>query len=123
MLTKFERFCTPAKIYFALAILSIILGLFSKINIFAILGKLIFAFIFTFILNWLCSKGFKALSWFLVLLPYVIILLGMLGIMRMSRTMPMGMPMSIPTGMGTGASMGMPMNMPSNSQSMHGNMM
>jgi hypothetical protein len=88
----FEKLCTPAKLYFALAILSILLGLFSGFHFMAILMKLIFAVIYTFILSWLCKKGFTGLSWFLVLLPYVLILLMMFGVLKMAKTgMNMGM--------------------------------
>ena len=41
-----------------------------------------YAFIWTYVLGWLCDKGFTSISWFLVLLPYVLILLAMLGIYR-----------------------------------------
>jgi hypothetical protein len=82
---EFEKLCTPAKIYFALAILSILMGLFSGFNIMAVLGKLIFAVIYTFILGWLCSKGWKSLAWFLVLLPYVLILLTFFGLFSLTR--------------------------------------
>jgi len=85
----FEKLCTPAKIYFALAILSILMGLFSGFNLMAILGKLIFAVIYTFILGWLCSKGWKSLSWFLVLLPYVLILLTFFGLIALGRNNPL----------------------------------
>jgi hypothetical protein len=81
----FERLCTPAKLYFALAILSILIGLFSGFNFMAILGQLIFAVIYTFILSWLCSKGWKSLAWFLVLLPYILILLMIFGLITLSK--------------------------------------
>jgi len=87
----FEKLCTPAKIYFALAILSILMGLFSGFHFMAILGKLIFAVIYTFLLGWLCSKGWKSLSWFLVLLPYVLILLTFFGLIALSRNNPVMM--------------------------------
>ena len=77
---EFSKICTPAKLYFALAMLSIFFGLFSGFNIMAILGKLVFAFIYTFILSWLCKVGLSALSWFLVLLPFVLILLMLFGL-------------------------------------------
>jgi hypothetical protein len=51
----------------------------------AVVFKLLFAFIWTFLLGWLCQKGFRALSWFLVLLPYIFIALAMFGMYRMSR--------------------------------------
>jgi hypothetical protein len=85
MNAQFAKLCTPAKIYFSLAILSILLGLFNGIHIFMILIKLFFAFIWTCILGWLCKKGFKTLSWFLVLLPFIMILLVFLGIIRNIR--------------------------------------
>jgi hypothetical protein len=82
---EFEKLCTPAKLYFALAILSILMGLFSGFHLMAILGKLVFAVIYTFILGWLCSKGWKSLAWFLVLLPYVLILLALFGLISLSK--------------------------------------
>ena len=91
---EFEKLCTPAKIYFALAILSILLGLFSGFNFMAVLGKLIFAVIYTFILGWLCSKGWKSLAWFLVLLPYVLILLTFFGLFSLSKSQMAMMTMS-----------------------------
>ena len=59
----FSNLCTPAKIYFAIAVIASIFALFKG----------------------LCKKGFKTLSWFLVLLPYIIIALAMLNIFRMSN--------------------------------------
>jgi c-di-AMP phosphodiesterase-like protein len=79
---SFAKLCTPAKIYFSLAILSIILGLFNGFHLIMIVIKLIFAFIWTYGLSWLCKKGFKALSWFLVLLPFIMMFLVLFGIMR-----------------------------------------
>jgi hypothetical protein len=84
---SFEELCTPAKIYFALAILSILMGLFSGVHFMAVLGKLVFAVIYAYLLGWLCSKGWKNLSWFLVLLPYVLILLTFFGIFAASKEM------------------------------------
>jgi hypothetical protein len=46
----------------------------------AILSNLLFALVYTFILSWLCKIGLTALSWFLVLLPFVLILLMMFGL-------------------------------------------
>jgi hypothetical protein len=84
MLTDFRKLCTPAKIYFAIAVISSIFALFSGVKIMLVAFKLIFAFGWTFVLGWLCSKGFKSISWFLVLLPYIFIVLAMFGIYHMS---------------------------------------
>ena len=81
MNTDFKKLCTPAKIYFGVSLLVCIIMLFNKISIIAIFSKLIFAFLWSFALGWLCSKGYAALSWFLVLLPFVMMLLVAVGIM------------------------------------------
>ena len=82
---QFSKLCTPAKIYFAIAVLSSIFALFQGVTILAVFLKLIFAFVWTYILAWLCKKGYRSVSWFLVLLPYIIILLAMLKIAHISH--------------------------------------
>jgi hypothetical protein len=82
---EFSKLCTPAKIYFAIAVIASIVMLFSGVSFIAVFIKLFFSFIWTFILSWLCSKGFTSVSWFLVLLPYIILLLGALKIYHVSH--------------------------------------
>jgi len=77
---EFSNLCTPAKIYFVIAIIACILALISGVGVVAVFMKLIFAFIWTFILSWLCKKGYESISWFLVLLPYIIIILVIIGL-------------------------------------------
>jgi len=84
MVNDFTHLCAPAKLYFVLVIISIIIGLFSGFQILAIILKLIFAFIWTIVLNWLCKKGWKVLSWILVLLPFILIIIAYFGMMRMN---------------------------------------
>jgi hypothetical protein len=81
----FSKLCTPARLYFAIAIIATIVALFNGASMMHEFWKLIFAFIWTFILGWLCDKGYNSLSWFLVLLPYVLILLAMLNIYHVSE--------------------------------------
>jgi hypothetical protein len=85
MNTDFRQLCTPAKVYFAIAVIACVIALFNGMRLTAIAVKLIFAFIWTFVLGWLCTKGFKTLSWFLVLLPYIIIALAMFGIYQVTH--------------------------------------
>lgn len=83
---SFAKLCTPAKIYFAIAVIASIIALVNGITVLAVAVKLMFAFIWTYILSMLCDKGYKSLSWFLVLLPYIIILLAMLGLYKASKS-------------------------------------
>lgn len=76
----FSKLCTPAKIYFAIAVIAAIIGLFNGLSVMAAFWNLVFAFIWTFVLGWLCGKGYTYISWVLVLLPYIIMALAMLNI-------------------------------------------
>jgi len=66
--------CTPAVVYFVISAVSIVLGLFHGFNVFSILIKVAFVSAWTWFLNFLCSKGYAAISWFLVLLPFLLML-------------------------------------------------
>ena len=81
----FSKICMPARIYFAIAVIASVIALFSGAGLVMVAMKLVFAFIWTFVLGWLCDQGFKTLSWFLVLLPYIFIALAMFGVYRMTR--------------------------------------
>jgi len=74
----FKNLCTPAKIYFAIAVISSIIALINGVGFGSVLIKLIFAFFWTYVLGWLCNKGYKSISWFLVLFPFILILLAIL---------------------------------------------
>lgn len=85
MIKDFSKICMPAKVYFAIAVIASIFALFNGVQFFMIAMKLLFAFIWTFVLGWLCDKGFSALSWGLVLLPYILIALAMFGIYEVTQ--------------------------------------
>ena len=82
---NFRYLCTPAKVYFAIAVIASVFALLNGAALMAVFMKLVFAFLWTFFLGWLCKKGMKTLSWFLVLLPYIIMALAMFGIYRVSH--------------------------------------
>ena len=79
---QFSSLCTPAKIYFILAVVSSVLALFSGVNFMTVGINLAVAFIWTAVLGWFCKNGFTPLSWILVLFPYVMMLLTFFGLMR-----------------------------------------
>lgn len=67
---SFTSLCDPAKVYLVLSAFTLI-GLIFGMQYGPALAKLIFAVIFTFFLNWLCTKGYPGVSWFLVLVPFI----------------------------------------------------
>jgi hypothetical protein len=85
MLKDFYSLCTPAKIYFAIAVIGCVIALFNSVAISAVAIKLLFAFIWTYVLGWLCKKGYSSISWFLVLLPYIIIVVAYVGLLTLSK--------------------------------------
>lgn len=77
---SFKTLCTPAQIYFGIAVIAAIFQLYNGMAFTSVGMQMLFAFFWTFVLGMLCSNGFEYISWFLVLLPYVVILLTMLSI-------------------------------------------
>ncbi len=82
-MNTFRSYCTPAKIYLTIAAIYCIIQLFTVPIVFVLIN-FGFALIWAFILQWLCSKGFSSVSWFLVLLPYVAMLFQALGFVSFS---------------------------------------
>ena len=100
LLKIFKNLCAPAQIYLALSILTTLTMCFQNIgnsNIYAcgllktrtpihnmvyIALQFIYVIIWTYLLNMLCKKGFKTMSWILLLIPYIImfILIGLIFI-------------------------------------------
>ncbi len=78
----FKKLCTPAKIYFALTVFSCSILIFNRVSILIISQKLVFAFLWTLVLGWLCKKGYKSVSWFLVLFPFILMGLALIGIVK-----------------------------------------
>ena len=79
----FKYYCTPAKIYLTIAVIFSFIQLFS-VPILMVFINFLFALFWTYILGWLCRKGFSSVSWFLVLLPYVVMLMQALGFISFS---------------------------------------
>ena len=67
----FGKYCTPAQLYLILGVISIISAAFNKFSIETLLTNALFLVVWAWVLNWLCSKGFTAISWILVLLPFI----------------------------------------------------
>ena len=68
---QFSKYCSPAQLYLVLGTIGIIGAFFKNYGIWTLLTQALFLVIWAWVLNWLCSKGFKAISWILVLLPFI----------------------------------------------------
>ena len=98
MRNDFKNLCTPAKLYFVLAVVSCGFALFNGIKLMTVFINLVVAFLWTFVLSWICKKDFEGISWLLVLLPYFLMLLLFFGLLKKvsanTKTMMMVMPPS-----------------------------
>ena len=81
----FSKLCTPAKIYFGIAAIATLFDLLNGVSLMFAFWKLVFAFVWTFILGWLCDQGYKSFSWVLVLLPYILMFLARMNIYHVTE--------------------------------------
>jgi hypothetical protein len=89
---NFREWCTPAYFYFIISIFAIVIMIFqnggntdmyclgdyscqvtSTYVIFLV--KILYVLFWTWILNLLCKNGYTSVSWFLVLLPFIMMFL------------------------------------------------
>ena len=68
--------CSPAFIYFVIAIIGILMAL-KRTGIMSSAVSLLFVLIWTWFLNFLCKKGYKVVSWILLFLPFISVILFM----------------------------------------------
>ena len=64
--------CSPALLYLILSIICLIIMIYLKVNMITIAMKDLLVAIWTWFLNFLCSKGHIGISWFLVIIPMVV---------------------------------------------------
>ena len=84
-MNEFKKLCSPAKIYLVVSLFACVMALMHDAPFMMVGIKVVFALIWTCILSWLCKKGFASISWVLILLPFIVIFLGMLGITHMAN--------------------------------------
>lgn len=76
--TSLGNLCLPSQIYLGLSVLALIFAAVNSFSVITIITKVIFIALWTFILNWICQKGYESISWALVILPYVLLILMLL---------------------------------------------
>jgi hypothetical protein len=83
---NFSKLCTPAMIYFVVAVITLVIGVFTNFHILSLLIKGLFILVWTWFLNYLCKKGYSVISWILVLLPFLM----MFGVIAMAMEVVKG---------------------------------
>ena len=65
-----RNICSPALLYLAFSLTQIIIDIFRQLYNTAFI-KFIVMIIFTILLNILCNQGLSVMSWFLVMIPFI----------------------------------------------------
>ena len=67
--------CSPALLYLIIGIMALVSMIYSKVAMQTVAMKGLFVIFYTWFLNFLCSKGHEGISWFLVILPFIVMAL------------------------------------------------
>ena len=71
---QLSKLCTPAMLYLIFSAITIIYGVMQNFKPMTLVVNVLFVALWTWILNWLCSKGYSIISWVLVVLPFFLIM-------------------------------------------------
>jgi hypothetical protein len=101
IIKSIKKLCTPAYVYLVISVIAIILMMFQNAGntnkycigeyecsvenvelVFII--KVCYIIFWTFVLNAICKAGYKSVSWFLVLIPFILMAV-LIGIFMLSN--------------------------------------
>jgi amino acid transporter len=90
IINKIQSLCTPAFIFFVLSVLSLFVMLFDNLEnthhfcfgnvrcnvantstVFIV--EILFIVFWTWVLNFICSRGYANVAWFILLFPYILL--------------------------------------------------
>lgn len=86
-MSELTKLCTPAMLYLVLSVIAILMAIMKRASMMTIVVKTLFVLLWTWFLNFLCSKGYSGISWFLVLLPFVFLVLAVFCAIDMAAMM------------------------------------
>jgi hypothetical protein len=100
LLKKVRVLCTPAYVYLVISVISMVILLLQNMgntNMYCVgnygcqvntvsvfVGKILYVAFWTYVLNYLCKAGYKNVSWFLLLLPFLSLFI-LLGVMILHK--------------------------------------
>ena len=99
---KLSQLCTPSLVYFIISVIGIVVAIFQNIGnsnryclgsfacqvpstIAVFIVKIVYVFFWTWVLNLMCRDGHINIAWFLVLLPFILLLMIISLIMMYQR--------------------------------------
>jgi len=77
-----KALCTPAKVYWAVALFAWTMRLSKLTTVVDASVQLALLGAWAWVLGWLCRKGYKAVSWVLVVAPFLFAFAFVMGVVR-----------------------------------------
>ena len=86
---RIKKLCTPAYLYLVISVIALVILGFQNLGnsgqynignyscpaenlVVIFIVKILYIAFWTWVLNWVCRKGYSNVSWFLVLLPFIL---------------------------------------------------
>ena len=105
MLQTIKKLCTPAYVYLVISVVAMIIlmiqngGNTNKYSVgcfhcnvpstaMVFILKILYIAFWTFVLNYICKAGYKKVSWFLVLLPFLSLFVA-IGVLLLTKGVQM----------------------------------
>lgn len=102
ILPNIKGYCTPAKTYMVLAVISIAFSIAENFGMqttfslgsmktyvgntyLVLLFEVVYLLVWGWFIDWLCRKRAKNIAWFLVLFPYVLGIMAFFGYYKMNN--------------------------------------
>jgi len=74
---KISSLCSPAFIYIIISIIILLMTLFKSLNIMDTIISLFFILLWTWVLNYLCTKGYKIVAWLILISMLIFLSFGL----------------------------------------------
>ena len=69
---QISSLCIPALVYLIISAITILVLFIQSFSVLTVVLKVGFVILWTWLLNYICSKGYGSIAWILVILPYIV---------------------------------------------------
>ena len=79
------EFCLPARLFLILGVLLSFVHILKYKSAGILLVELLFTYLWTILLNWICTSGFSFLTWILFVVPFVSVVLDLVNLLQKAQ--------------------------------------
>jgi len=79
------EFCLPARLYLILGVLLSFVHILKYKSAGILFVELLFTYLWTILLNWICTSGFSFLTWILFVVPFVSVVLDLVTLLQKAQ--------------------------------------